>query len=358
MLSKISFFNSGEPFHFVCGKSIPDLRISYETWGELNADGSNAILICHYFSGHKHAAGRYTENDAEAGWWDALIGPGKAFDTNKYFVVATDSLSCLVRLDGVESSGPRSINPATGKPWGRDFPVTTIEDMVNAQKILLDALGVKKLVAVSGPSMGGLQALQWAASYPDFVQKIIPVAAAPEIDGFTMIFPLRMGMEAINHDPESGLKIAIMALALIARGRNWMDTLMGGRLFDPQKPPVQEIDNYFLCEKNLLEEIERRSALCDPISYVYISKANMLFNLYEWAGGADKLFDLLQGEFLVIAEQNDLFIPAQTARTFYERLRERNIRADYYEFSSPIGHLGSVGSAVMFADAIRNFLLK
>ena len=158
------------------GKPIKNVRVGYETYGKLNAAGDNAIFVPHFFSGNSHAAGRYKADEKTAGYWDAIIGPGKAIDTDKYFVLSADSLVNLnVKSPMVGTSGPATINPDTGKPYGSTFPVVTIGDFVRVHKALLDSLGVKRLVAVAGASMGSLQAMQWAAEYPDFVQRVIHV---------------------------------------------------------------------------------------------------------------------------------------------------------------------------------------
>ena len=163
------------------GKTIKDIKIGWEAYGTLNADKSNAILVNHYFSGTGHAAGKYAASDKVAGYWDAIIGPGKAVDTNKYYVIASDTLVNLNTGDPhVVTTGPASLDPATGKPYGLSFPLVTIGDFVRVQKALVDSLGIKKLHAVMGPSMGGLQTYEWAATYPDMMDRIIPVISAAD----------------------------------------------------------------------------------------------------------------------------------------------------------------------------------
>src|SRR5690606_8994218 len=151
-----------EPLALACGRDLVDYQLVYETYGELNAARSNAVLICHALSGNHHAAGFHSEDDRKPGWWDSCIGPGKAIDTNRFFVV---SLNNLGGCNG--STGPASVNPATGKPFGADFPVVTVEDWVNSQARLADALGIQRWAAVVGGSLGGMQALQWSISYPE-----------------------------------------------------------------------------------------------------------------------------------------------------------------------------------------------
>src|SRR5438477_2550542 len=165
------------------GATIKNVKIGWEAAGTLNADKSNAILITHFFSDTSHAFGKYAAVDKTAGYWDALIGPGKAIDTNKFYVISSDTLVNLnVNAPNVVTTGPASINPDTGKPYGMSFPVVSIKDFVNVQKALVESLGVRKLKAVVGASMGGFQAYEWAASHPEMVERIIPIVATPAPD--------------------------------------------------------------------------------------------------------------------------------------------------------------------------------
>ncbi len=160
-----------EPFKLDSGKTLAPIDVAYETYGRLNEAGDNTILICHALSGDAHVAGRKNHDDKKPGWWDNMVGPGKSIDTNKYFVI------CSNFLGGCSgTTGPGSENPATGRPYGLDFPIITIADMVRVQKLLLDKLGIKKLLAVIGGSIGGMQVLQWTIAYPDFMKAAIPIA--------------------------------------------------------------------------------------------------------------------------------------------------------------------------------------
>lgn len=164
-------------FAFVSGEVIPELRLGYETYGRMNAAGDNVILIAHYFLGDSHAAGRYP-GATEKGYWDEIIGPGRAIDTDRYFVVSTDlPIGMMVKRPTVITTGPRSIDPRTGQPYGLSFPEVTVRDMVRAQRLILQSLGVRRLAAVTGPSMGGMISWQWAIDYPGFAKRIIPISA-------------------------------------------------------------------------------------------------------------------------------------------------------------------------------------
>lgn len=163
----------------VGGKTIKKVRVGWEAYGKLSPNKDNVILITHFFSGDSHAAGKYKPGDAAPGYWNSIIGPGKPLDTNKYYVISSDTLVNLsAKNPGVVTTGPASINPDTGKPYGMDFPIVTIRDFVNVQKALLESLGITRLEAVMGASMGALQAIEWATAYPSMVKRVIPVIGA------------------------------------------------------------------------------------------------------------------------------------------------------------------------------------
>ncbi|MFA7577740.1 MAG: homoserine O-acetyltransferase [Candidatus Muiribacteriota bacterium] len=357
-------------FTLVNGQVLKELTVSYQTYGALNKRKDNAILVCHYFSGDKHIAGKYDEKEEIPGWWDDIVGSGKAIDTDKFFVISSDSLSCVVNSEKVTTTSPRSINPETGEPYGMDFPVITIQDMVHAQKMLIDSLGIEKLHAVTGPSMGGLQSLAWSVLYPDYVNKCIPIAAAPQVDCFSCFFPLRMGILSIMNDryfnngkyynsknkPLEGLKNAINGLALIARGRDWGEKILNGKNFIKDKNPYDSIDNMFDFERNIIDGVGARASIYDACSYVYLSKANIIFSLYHGFKNVESAIDKIKSEFLLIAEKNDIFILPEEMRNFHKLLSENGIKSYYTEFSSPVGHLGSVSHALLFAEKIKDFL--
>src|SRR5256712_4815228 len=165
-------------FKLESGRVLPELTLAYESYGRLAADGRNAILVTHGFTSNHHAAGEYAATDPTPGWWDGLIGAGKAIDTNRYFVVSSNMLG-----SSYGSTAPKSVNPSTGKPYGPDFPDITLRAIIGAQKIMLDGLGVRHLVAVAGPSYGGYQSFQWAVTYPTFMSGVVPVVTAPKGSG-------------------------------------------------------------------------------------------------------------------------------------------------------------------------------
>jgi homoserine O-acetyltransferase len=218
----------------VAGETIKSVKVGWEAAGTLNDDKSNAILVTHYFSGTSHAFGKYSPEDKAPGYWDAIIGPGKAIDTNKYFVLSSDTLVNLnVNMPNVVTTGPASINPDTGKPYGMSFPVVSIKDFVRVEKALIDSLGIKKLKAVIGASMGGLQAYEWAQSYPDSVDRIVAVVAYATAEPY-LIGWLDMWAQPIRLDPKwnggdyygkappiDGLKAALELVTLQANSWEW-----------------------------------------------------------------------------------------------------------------------------------------
>lgn len=372
MIVKNNTIEIFEPFELINGGVLPWIEISYETYGNLNENKDNVILVCHYFSGDKHAAGRYDQTDEEAGWWDSIIGPGKALDTERFYIISTDALSCVVNSHKVSSTSPRSINPSTGTPFGMEFPVITIQDMVKAQKLLMDKLEIDSIYAVLGPSMGGLQALSWAVLYPEMVSRCIPIAACDKLDSFSAFFPLRMGIQAIKSDhffnngqyydktedekPMQGLKNAINGLALIARGRDWGDKILGSRGFIEGKDPYNAIDNLYDFERNIIHGVAARASMYDPNSYIYISKANILFDLSNGFDDIDEAVNRTSCEFLFISEKNDIFVLPEAIKALHEKCLYNGKISKHITFDSPVGHLGSVSHANLFADELSEFL--
>src|SRR6266705_5490630 len=224
----------------VGGATIKHVKIGWEAAGTLNAEKSNAILITHFFSGTSHAFGKYAATDRAAGYWDSIIGPGKAIDTNKYYVISSDTLANLnVHAPNVVTTGPASVNPDTGKPYAMSFPVVSIKDFVNVQKALLESLGIRKVKAVMGASMGALQAYEWAASHPDMVERVIPVIGTPGADAFMIEWldiwaaPIRLDPKCNNGEyygkepPLEGLKASLKIITLHANHWEWADKTFG-----------------------------------------------------------------------------------------------------------------------------------
>src|SRR6516165_4238509 len=245
--------------------TIKNLKIGWEAAGTLNADKSSAILITHFFSGTSHAFGKYSAGDNAAGYWDSIIGPGKPIDTNKYYVVSSDTLVNLnANAPNVVTTGPATIDPDTGKPYGMRFPVVGIKDFVRVQKALIDSLGMRKLKAVVGASMGGLQAYEWAASYPEMVERIVPVVATPAPDLYLIAWlgawaapvvldPRWNGGDYYGKEPPlDGLKTAFRVATLQAFHYEWADKTFRPGPAETDKDPRKALANKFKVEAEQL----------------------------------------------------------------------------------------------------------
>ncbi len=308
-----------EPLELACGRSLGPIDVAYEAYGELNESGDNAILICHALSGDAHVAGIHSENDKKPGWWESMVGPGKGIDTNKYFVICSNFLGGCAG-----TTGPSSINPETNKPYGLDFPVVTIDDMVKVQKILLDKIGIKNLLAVLGGSIGGMQVLQWAIDYPDFVRAAIPIATTSHLGAQSVAFDA-VGRNAILADPnfaggqyhdktgpDRGLGIARMIGHITYLSEEGMREKFGRRLRSAEQYNY-EFDSEFEVETYLDYKGQTFVERFDANSYLYITKASDYFDLAKDYGGLDKAFENCQSRFLIVSFSSDwLFIPKQS----------------------------------------------
>ena len=319
------------------GSIIAPLEIAYETYGTLNEEKSNAILVCHALSGDAHAAG-FHENSDKPGWWDAYIGPGKAFDTNKYFVISSNVLGgCM------GSSGPTSINPLTGRQFGSSFPFVSIGDMVNAQELLVSSLGIKKLFCVSGGSMGGMQALQWAVALPETIVNCIVMATSSEHSAQQISFN-EVGRQAIISDPNwnggdygdipprKGLALARM----IGHVTYLSDELMREKF--GRKPPKGNIKSTdFAVGSYLVYQGESFVDRFDANSYIYVTKALDHFSL----GKGETLslgLSKVKSRFLVIAYSSDWLYPPYQSREIVKSLEVNAIQVSYCEINISKGH--------------------
>ncbi len=329
-----------------CGTTLENVEIAYETYGELNAARSNAILTLHAFSGDAHAAG-------EGGWWEKMIGPGKAFDTDRYFVI------CSNVLGGCRgSTGPGSINPQTGCPWGMRFPAITIADMVRVQKMLIDSMGISRLLAVAGGSMGGMQALEWAVSYPDQVAAALPIAATARHSAQQIAFN-EVGRQAIMADPDwnhgdyysgrppaRGLAVARMIGHITYMSDESMRQKFGRRL---RAPDQFEVESYLQYRGSRF--VDR----FDANSYIYITRAMDSFDLTE-RGPLSSLFDGIKTRFLVISFTSDWLYPSYQSQEIVRALRSRNCDVAYCNLESHYGHDAFLVEAEEQTELIRGFL--
>ena len=339
-------FTFAEPPHeflLECGAKLGPITLAYETYGELNKAKSNAIVIFHTLTMDAHAAGDH-KGAKHSGWWDDMIGPGKAFDTDKYFVI------CINVLGGCKgSTGPSSINPKTNKPYGLSFPVVTIRDMVETQrKLIQEHLGVKKILCLAGGSMGGLQAFQWGVSYPDEVASVIAIAANARQTA-QQIALHEVGRQAIMKDPDwqkgeyygksvpaNGLAVARMLGHITYMSDKSMEEKFGRKLFAKEKFGYDfthefEVENYL---KYRSDSFVQRF---DANSYLYISKALDYFDLAP-DGDLAKAFRNIKASFLVIAFTSDWLYPAYQSKDMVKALKANDIDVSYCEVESSYGH--------------------
>lgn len=349
------------------GETIKDVKVGWESYGTLNEAKDNVVLITHFFSGNSHAAGKYSEDDQQAGYWDSIIGPGKAIDTDKYYVISVDSLvNAYPNLPTVITTGPASINPDTGKPYGLDFPVVTIRDFVNVQKALLEELGVKKLHAVVGASMGSLQAIEWAAAYPDWVERMVSVIGAGSLDAWT-IMGLEQWAQAIKLDPnwnggdyydgDAPLDGVTMAQAMITHGAmhpEYINQAVPKQETLPEKG-LESVTNELPAVEWLYGASRARAPLADANHILYLVRANQLFV----AGHQDTLKDGLKNisaKTLFLPSSNDLLLMPYMAENTADQLRDMGKKVQYEEINGPWGHLNGLFSIQQKAELLSEFL--
>ena len=355
----------------VGGKTIKDVRIGYETYGTLNAQGNNAIFIAHFFSGNSHAAGRYAASDAAPGYWDSIIGSGKAIDTDKYFVVAADTLVNLSPgAPHVVTTGPASINPDTGKEYGMGFPIVTIRDFVNTQKALLDSLGVKKLQAVIGASMGSLQAMEWAASYPDMVERVIPVIPGGVEANPYLIETLGAWAAPILSDPKwnqgnyygkeaplQGLAEALKLVTLSSRNYGWAESTYGRLWAAADKNPLDAWSNQFAIEDSFAKVSAARAQQADANSFLYLVRANQLFRVGQTATLEEGL-KRIKAKILFVPAKSDLLLFPDYSRKATAQLKAQGNVVETFEIQGDGGHLDGVFLIGQAAETIRAFLTR
>jgi homoserine O-acetyltransferase len=355
----------------ISGRTIKNVRVGWESYGELNADKSNAILICHFFAGTSHAAGKYAASDPLPGYWDAIVGPGKAIDTNKYFVFSSDTLVNINAYDpNVVTTGPASIDAATGKPYGLSFPLVTFGDFVHVQKALVESLGIKKLRAVAGPSGGGLQTYEWAATYPDMMERIMPVIA-PASPGAWLIAwlnvwatPVRLDANWRNGDyydktpPRAGLAEALKIVTLHAGHPDWIDPTYGRAFARSGADPLDNLENKFAVETALEDIGKARAALCDANHLLYLVKANQAFIPGAGAGAksAEEGIRRIKAPTLAIYSPSDLVFPAQWVEATIAALRGNGVKVEAATLTGPYGHLNGLAGISEQADRIAAFM--
>jgi len=353
-----------------CDRILLDVKVGYETYGQLNAARDNVVLICHFFSGTSHAAGKYHPDDAQPGWWDAVIGPGKAIDTDRWFVVAMDVLGCI-RTDaphGVTTS-PASLHPATGRPYGPDLPPLTIADSVRAQRMVLDQLGVGRLAAVAGPSLGGMQALEWAVSRPNEVDRAIVVVSLAEFQAREMGL-YRVMQDAIaldpafqgghydpQHPPVQGLGLAAKLMAILGSGRDLLRTIPGRVWADSERDPRRDMGAAWAVETWLDAAAAAKTATCDANAWLAMLRTNMSWDLAAAYGSLEAAMARLKARVLLLPGSGDELVHGPSYHDPIVRALAQ-VGADYEVCPLPAlnGHLAGLQDIALASDAIRTCL--
>lgn len=338
-----------EPLHLVSGQSLPEYELAVETYGTLNAQRNNAVLVCHALNASHHVAGISADDPRDIGWWDNMVGPGKAVDTDRFFVIGVNNIgSCF------GSTGPASLNPATGKPWGADFPILTVEDWVQAQARLADHFGIEKFAAVMGGSLGGMQAVSWAITCPERVEHCVVIASTPRLSAQNIGFN-EVARRSIISDPDfhggnyyeygvvpgRGLSVARM----IGHITYLSDDDMAAKFGRAQREPGANgefrygYDVEFEVESYLRYQGEKFSTYFDANTYLLITRALDYFDPSRNHGGdLAKAFETIRAQFLLVSFSTDWRFPPSRSREMVRALLKNKVPVTYAEIDAPHGH--------------------
>ena len=357
---KPKIFKSLTSLRLQSGKILKEYNLIYETYGKLNKKRDNAVLVCHALSGNHHLAGKYSSKDKYPGWWDNLIGPNKPLDTNKFFVIGINNLG---GSDG--SSGPKSINKKTKKPWGEKFPITTVEDWVNSHEALITSLNISKLAAVIGGSLGGMQVIQWSIQYPEKIKHAIVIAAAPNLTAQNIAFNEVARQSIItdpdfnkgnyyekNKRPKRGLRIARM----LGHITYLSDDVMGSKFGRKQKNKNYQYDfnTEFEIESYLNYQGDKFAKEFDANTYIRMTKA---LDYYDPSNGnkanLSKIFKKIKSRFLVISFTSDWRFSPNRSKEIVKALLDNNIDVKYAEITAASGH-----DAFLMAEPRYHAILK
>jgi homoserine O-acetyltransferase len=361
--SLVARFGADAPLALDSGVALSPFQIAYKTYGTLNAARSNAVLVCHALTGDQHVASVHPVTD-KPGWWETMVGPGKPIDTERYFVICPNVVGACMG-----TTGPSSTNPETGKPWGLEFPVITIPDMVRAQAMLLDHLGIESLFSVAGGSMGGMQVLQWAASYPERVFSALPIACATRHSAQNIAFH-EVGRQAIMADPDwrggryhlegtnprRGLAVARMGahityLSDAAQHRKF------GRKFQDRENPTFSFDADFEVESYLRHQGSSFVERFDANSYLYLTRAMDYFDLAaDYDGMVANAFKGTPTRFCVISFTSDWLFPTAESRAIVHALNAGGARVSFAEIVTDKGHDAFLLEEPELFDIVRGFL--
>lgn len=342
--SRFSFGGTEAPLLLESGHKLGPVDLVYETYGKPNDERTNAVLVCHALSGDAHAAGFHSPHDRRTGWWDGMIGPGKAFDTRKYWVI------CSNVLGGCRgSTGPGSTDPETGKPYGINFPIITIGDMVNAQRELIDHLDIRRLFCVVGGSMGGFQALEWSLRYPERVGSVVCIASAARLSAQGIAFNAT-GRHAITSDPEwkgghyygtpgpvRGLAIARMVAHITYLSELSLDSKFGRRLQSADRLRY-DLSTEFAVESYLNYQGTRFTERFDANSYLYITKAMDYFDISRSYGPLKQAFADVTARYLVVSYSSDWHFTTDQSREIVRALISNGKEVSFVDVDSPYGH--------------------
>jgi len=366
LVEKKSFTFAEPPNEMILesGARLGPVTIAYETCGELNDDKSNAVLICHALSGDSHVAGYYSEDDPKPGWWDIMVGPGKGIDTDKYFIVCSNILgSCI------GSTGPCTYNPKTVEPYGLDFPVVTIGDMVKCQKVLMDHLGIKKILSVIGGSIGGMQVLEWCVSYPEMVVSAIPLATTTRHSALAIAFN-EVARQAIMADPswnngdyysgskpDLGLAVARMIGHITYLSDESMRIKFGRQLQD-KSDISYNFDADFQVESYLRYQGVKFVQRFDANSFLYITKAADYYDLEKQHGNgfAVEAFSKTRAKFLVVSFTSDWLYPTYQSRAMVQAMKKNGLDVSFCEIVAEWGHDAFLLPSKSLTALVKGFL--
>lgn len=361
--SQLALFGADQPLHLDCGVDLAPFQIAYQAYGTLNADKSNAILICHALTGDQHVANNHPVT-GKPGWWQTLVGPGKALDTEKYFIICSNVIgSCM------GSTGPASTNPATGKVWGLDFPIITIPDMVRAQAMLIDRLGIGTLFGVVGGSMGGMQTLQWTVAYPERVFSALAVACSTRHSAQNIAFH-ELGRQAVMADPDwqhgryfehgtdphRGLGVARMAAHITYLSDAALHRKFGRRMQDRELPTFS-FDADFQVESYLRYQGSSFVERFDANSYLYLTRAMDYFDIAaDHHGVLAEAFRGTRTRFCVVSFTSDWLFPTSESRATVHALNAGGARVSFAEVATDRGHDAFLLDVPEFLEISEAFL--
>jgi homoserine O-acetyltransferase len=361
--SLVVHFGPDKPLRLDAGVELAPFQIAYQTYGTLDQNRANAVLICHALTGDQHVANVHPVT-GKPGWWETMVGPGRPIDTERYFVICANVIgSCM------GTSGPSSTNPATGKPWGLEFPVITVRDMVNAQAMLLDRLGIESLFAVAGGSLGGMQVLQWTASYPQRVFAALPIATGTRHSAQNIAFH-EVGRQAVMADPEwrggryllehtnprRGLAVARMGAHITYLSDAALHRKFG-RKFQDRSNPTFSFDADFEVESYLRHQGSSFVERFDANSYLYLTRAMDYFDLAaDYGGVLARAFKDTPTRFCVVSFTSDWLFPTSESRATVHALNAASARVSFAEITTDKGHDAFLLDEPELFTIVRGFL--